>query len=159
MNSSECFAGVDSNCSRACWQWKRDTSSDEVTGHFAVLLIAYKLLAQSDAERDRIARLLCDTAAYIQDGGYVFVDPVSGKGTSWGYWDPAQLNGVPGKPDERGENSLELLGYMGAAARVCDATGISSPAGRFGKAFAELVTEHGYDVNAVRRASASQGWP
>lgn len=50
--------------------------------------------------RARVARLLCDTAAYLQDGGWVFVDPVSGKGTSWGYWDPAQLNGVPGKPDE-----------------------------------------------------------
>ena len=35
-----------------------------------------------------------------------------------GYWDADQLNGVPGKPNERGENSLELLGFLAAAGRI-----------------------------------------
>ena len=108
-----CFQGLDganspqstknNNC---CWGWKRDTSSDEVTGHVFTLLVVHELLARNAYEKERAARLLCDTVAYLQvrpifrifqtnavalsslsacqDGGYVFVDPVSGKGTSWG---------------------------------------------------------------------------
>ena len=49
--------------------------------------------------------------SYILLGKLKLIDPVSGKGTSWGYWDPIQLNGIPGKPNERGENSLEVLGF------------------------------------------------
>jgi hypothetical protein len=107
VNSSVCYAGVDAaadvEAGQCCWEWKRDTSTDETDGHFATLLLAHELLARTGAERARAARLLCDSMAYIQDGGWVLVDPVSRKGTSWGYWDPAQLNGVPGKPDERGQ--------------------------------------------------------
>ena len=165
VNSSACFAGVDLSAAAAaaaadadadadagggecCWTWKRDTSSDEVTAHFFVLALAHERLARTDAERARVARLVCSTAGYIVDGGYVFVDPVSGKGTSWAYWDPAQLNGVPGKPNERGQNSLELLGILAVAAKVCDGGG-SGGGGRFGAAFATMVREHGYDRNAV----------
>ena len=93
------------------------------------------------------------------------MDPISGKGTSWGYWDPEQLNGVPGKPNERGENSLELLGFLAAAAKVCDpraaqlmgrngASHTQGP-GRFGTAFAEMVTQHGYSSNAVNALATS----
>ena len=148
VNSSVCYAGVDPpGATSCCWKWKRDTSSDEVVGHVFTLLVVYELLARTDTERTRVARPLCQTMAYLQDNGYIFVDPISGKGTSWGYWDPGQLNGVPGKPDERGENSLELLGFLAAAAHVCDAS--ASPPGRFGKAFALMVTKHGYDQNTI----------
>lgn len=151
VNSTACYAGVDNvtsvDSTSCCWQWKRDTSSDEVTGHFFTLLLAHELLSRTAAERVRVGRLLCATAAYLQDGGWVFVDPVTKRGTTWGYWDPAQLNGVPGKMDERGENSLEVLGYLAAAAKICDAT--SQPPGRFGAAFVAFVTEHAYDVNTV----------
>lgn len=147
-NSSVCFDGVDpAGATTCCWQWKRDTSSDEVTGHVFTLLVVHQLLAQTVAEKARVARPLCQTVGYILDGGLIFIDPISGKGTSWGYWDPAQLNGVPGKPDERGENSLELLSYLAAAALLCDAT--ATPPGRYGNAFAEMVLKHGYDENTV----------
>eukprot|EP00936_MAST-01D_sp_MAST-1D-sp1_P001367 g1367.t1 len=166
VNSSACYAGIDDAAvvargSRCCWIWKRDTSSDEVTGHFFTLLLAHELLAQSAPERARVAALLCASAAYIVDGGYIFVDPVSQRGTSWGYWSPELLNGVPGKPNERGQNSLELLGFLAAAAKVCDASHdstLSQPPGRFGAAFAELVRAHGYDrntLNALNTAPAA----
>eukprot|EP00040_Diaphanoeca_grandis_P035874 m.226675 g.226675 ORF g.226675 m.226675 type:complete len:542 (-) comp33500_c1_seq1:160-1785(-) len=152
VNSSVCYDGVDTDTSKpCCWQWKRDTSSDEVTGHFFTLLVAHEMLAITDAERGRVSRLLCDTATYLLDGKLVFVDPISKKGTSWGYWDPAQLNGVPGKPNERGENSLEVLGFMAAAAKICP-----QPAStRFGEAFATLVREHQYDVNTINALATS----
>ena len=163
VNSSACYTGVDDAAAtdadadadagggECCWTWKRDTSSDEVTAHFFVLALAHERLARTDAERARVARLVCSTAAYIVDGGYVFVDPVSGNGTSWAYWDPAQLNGVPGKPNERGQNSLELLSILAVAAKVCDGGGGGGGGGggRFGAAFATMVREHGYDRNAV----------
>ena len=97
--------------------WKRDTSSDEVdgerptapyrwhlgcillksasnihmwlrTGHIASLALAHSLLAETDAERARIAATVCATVDYIVKGGLVYVDPVTGKRTTWGYWDP-----------------------------------------------------------------------
>lgn len=152
VNSSVCYAGVDPNGAKpgqCCWRWKRDTSSDEVTGHFFTLLLVHELLARSATERARAARLLCATAAYLEDGAWLLVDPVTKRGTTWGYWDPAQLNGVPGKPGERGLNSLELLGYLAAAARVCPAGDGRTGRARFAKAFRGLVEEHRYDTNTV----------
>ena len=147
VNSSECYAGVDEPGKGCCWVWKRDTSSDEVTGHFFTLLVVHELLARTATEKRRAARLLCSSAAYLVDGGFQLIDPITKKRTSWGYWDPASLNGVPGKMNERGENSLEMLGYLAAAAKICDAT--STPRGRFGAAFAGLVRDHRYDVNTL----------
>jgi hypothetical protein len=81
--------------------------------------LAYDLLAQNEAEKVRIARLLCDTTSYIVDHDFVFIDPLTGNRTSWGYWSPQILNAVGvggskgvgdhGKPNERGLNSLEML--------------------------------------------------
>jgi hypothetical protein len=150
VNSSACYAGVDDDCAEACWIWKRDTSSDEVTGHFFTQLLAWKYLARTGAERDRVANTLCATADYLLQGKLRFIDPISGKGTSWGYWDPEQLNGIPGKPNERGENSLEALSFMAAAARVC-----KDPTKPYGKMFAALVREHGYGENVVLAMATS----
>jgi hypothetical protein len=76
---------------------------------------------------------------------------VSGKGTSWGYWDPGSLNGVPGKPNERGGNSLQALAFMASASRVCD----NATSHRFGDAVVSLVRDHGYDYNAINAMATS----
>lgn len=68
------------------------------------------MLARTETERARIAAPLCKSAAYIVDHGMTLFDPSTGRRTTWGYWDPADLNGVPGKMDERGGNSHEALG-------------------------------------------------
>ena len=154
VNSSVCYAGVDPpGATDCCWTWKRDTSSDEVTGHIFAMFTVHELVAKSDVERARAAAPLCATVANIVDSGFILVDPVTGKGTSWGYWDPDQLNRVPGKPGERNENSLELLGYLAAAAKICDAS--ASPRGRFGRAFASMVADHLYDANVINALATS----
>ena len=155
VNSSVCYAGIDHPVGHpapasCCWTWKRDTSSDEVTGHFFTMLQAWMFLADNQDEKDRIATTLCNTANYLVEGDLLFIDPISKKGTSWGYWDPAQLNGVPGKPNERGENSLEVLGFMAAAARVCGHNDT-----RYAATFASLVRDHHYDINAVNAMATS----
>jgi hypothetical protein len=179
VNSTKCFDGVDKVDGPCCWTYKRDTSTDEVTGHFYTLALVHDLLATNDDERRRVALPICRTAKYIVDGGFVFIDPFTGNRTSWGYWDPAELNGIPGKDGERGENSLEILSYLALAARICDdkTKSLPKPSGRsprgwpsppspsssasppfvapfngttFGEAFAFLVREpNNYDLNMV----------
>ena len=150
VNSAECYDGVDVDKSNCCWTWKRDTSSDEVTGHFFTMLQAWMFLAENQSEKDRVAEKLCNTAEYLLDGNLRFIDPISKKGTSWGYWDPEQLNGVPGKPNERGENSLEVLGFLAAATRVCGTNNT-----HFADTFASLVRDHQYDINVVNAMATS----
>ena len=58
------------------------------TGHIASLALAHSLLAETDAERARIAATVCATVDYVVKGGLVYVDPVTGNRTTWGYWDP-----------------------------------------------------------------------
>lgn len=80
VNSTACYAGIDSVTTNlsCCWTWKRDTSSDEVTGHFFTMLLAWKFLARNDAEKTRIASTLCATADYILKGKLRFIDPIYG---------------------------------------------------------------------------------
>jgi hypothetical protein len=131
MNSTECYSGVDAlDTERCCWSFKADTSTDETDGHFYALHLAYDELAETEAERIRVARLMCNLASYIVDGGYVYIDPLTGNRTTWGYWSPAILNAVGmggsngvgdlGKPNERGLNSLEMISYLAVAHKVRD---------------------------------------
>ena len=75
VNSSVCYNGVDedshsSPSNSCCWIWKRDTSSDEVTGHFFTMLQAYLYLAETKEEKNRVRVKLCDTADYLIQGTY-----------------------------------------------------------------------------------------
>ena len=153
VNSSECYAGIDTPDQDCCWTWKRDTSSDEVDGHVFALSIAHDYLATTAAERLRIAEPMCSMIAHIVDAGFVLIDPITGSHSTWGYWDPGTLNKVPNPKGDRGLNSLELLSYLASAARICDGNeALSSPKGKlrtFGEAFVHLVRDHGYGRNMV----------
>jgi hypothetical protein len=106
-------------------------------------------LAENDGERERVAGTMCDTADYLIRGDLKFIDPVTNVGTHWGYWDPEQLNGIPGKPNERGENSLEVLGFMAAAAKICPNST------KYSDVFVDLVRNHQYDVNVINAMATS----
>jgi hypothetical protein len=77
---------VDAECGKACWQYKRDTSTDETTGHLFALALMHDLLAVTPAEKAKPAYLICNMAKYIADNGFVYIDPATGNRTSWGYW-------------------------------------------------------------------------
>lgn len=65
--------------------------------------------------------------------------------------DPADLNGIPGKPGERGGNGLEVLGYLGVGSQLC-------PDGeKFAALFARLVRVDGYGENALNGHATSPG--
>ena len=146
-----------------------------VDGHFYGLHLAYDILANNEDEKLRAARLLCNAAAYIVDHEFVYVDPLTGNRTSWGYWSPSILNGVGvgpsngvgnhGKPNERGLNSLEILSYLSVAHKVCNAHPNAVPAlahpahGTYGDALASLVLDpNNYGENLLNVHLTNPGY-
>jgi len=89
-------------------QWKGDTSSDEIVGHFFLLSIAYDLL-EDPALKARLATAARRMMDHIIAHGYNLVD-VTGKPTTWGKWSPEYFTGS-GKSDSA-LNALELLSFL-----------------------------------------------
>lgn len=89
-------------------QWKGDTSSDEIVGHYFLLSVAYDTLddAALKARMANAARLMMD---YILSHGYTLID-VTGKPTTWGKWSPEYFAGR-GKSDSP-LNAAELLSFL-----------------------------------------------
>ena len=56
---------MDDGSTPCCWQWKRDTSSDEVDGHIAAFAVAHAVLAETTEEKARLAGTLCATVQYL----------------------------------------------------------------------------------------------
>jgi hypothetical protein len=160
VNSTVCYTGVDDldsaptggdggpedgSVSKCCWTYKRDTSSDEVMGHVWAFTAVHQLLAKTAAEKRRVARSLCKAVKYIVDGGDDFIDPTTGRRTTWGYWDSTKLNGIPGAMDERGGNALELLAFLAAANKICPVAEYSQPENAtFGGHFVDRIRNHQY---------------
>jgi hypothetical protein len=122
------------------WDFKGDTSSDEMDGHFFAYALYYELVD------DEVVRLrIVDTARRVMDGiiagGYYLRNP-EGKPTRWGVWAPEKLNESPRWWAERGLNSLEILAYLKAAEYV---TGDR----KYHEAARELIDKHGYAKNTV----------
>jgi len=89
-------------------QWKGDTSSDELVGHFLILSVAYDLL-DDPALKPRLATAARRMMDYIISHGYNLVD-VTGKPTTWGKWSPEYFKGK-GKSDSA-LNAAELLSFL-----------------------------------------------
>lgn len=94
------------------WQWKGDTSSDEVNGHFYAVHLFHDLVAQGP-EKKRAAQHLARIAGHIIDNGWVLRD-MDGKPTRWGRWDPDYLLRPYGWLS-RGLNGMEAQAYMRTA--------------------------------------------
>ena len=124
------------------WLWKRDTSSDEITGHFCGYLFYYRLLADEE-EKGRVRRHVRKIMDYIVDNGFNLID-VDGTYTRWGVWAPEQLNDDPRWLPERYANSLEILSYL---AVTFDMTGDD----KYRSAAHHLLYDHHYLENITKR--------
>jgi len=128
------------------WEWKGDTSSDELDGHFLAYSVFYDLVADGP-EKMRVQRLVRRVMDTIIENDWYLVD-LDGKPTRWGVWNPKQLNDgqpVHGLQDEdwsqeRGLNSLEILSHLKAAHHI---TG--DP--KYQTKYMELVEKHRYAEN------------
>lgn len=117
------------------FEWKGDTSSDEIVGHFFAYSVYYDLAAAPE-EKPAIRAVVARIAAHILDHDRYLVGP-SGKPTTWGKWSPAYF------ADKRALgwcdaplNSLELLSFLKTAQHI---TGEQ----RFAAEYRKLI-EEGY---------------
>ena len=118
------------------WEWKGDTSSDELDGHFFAYGIYYDLVAD-EREKTEIAEVVGRIADHLVEHGLQLVD-LDGEHTRWGVFDPEHLHGS--WREECGLNSLEILAGLRVAHHVCGGS-------KYLEAYRELVAEHGYDLN------------
>jgi hypothetical protein len=116
------------------WQWKGDTSSDEIVGHYLVYPIYYDLVADEE-EKKKIRAVIGRITNHIIDNGYRLID-ADGKVTTWGWWGP---EAVWGDPDETGLRALHILSHLRVAIHI---TG--EP--KFQAAYQELINKHRYHL-------------
>ncbi len=121
------------------FEWKGDTSSDELCSHFYSTSIFLELAAQGEEIAQAKAHL-AGIADHLINHGWKLVD-VTGRPTRWGRWDPDYFNSDEGRFD-RGLQSLEMLSFMKTAGSL---TGES----RFRDAYHKLV-DLGYPANTLR---------
>ena len=131
------------------WEWKGDTSSDEIAGHFFAYSIYYDLVADEE-EKKRIRRIVSRIMDHIIEHQWYLVD-ADGKPTRWGVWNPEQLNSnhlIHGLQDEDwheecGLNSLLILAHLKTAYHI---TGQE----KYQKKYFELIEKYGYADNTVQ---------
>jgi len=132
------------------WEWKGDTSSDEIDGHYFAWGICWDLAADPE-ERAAMAGAVRRVTDHILDHGFALVD-IDGRPTRWGMWAPERLNHDPAWRAERGLNSLEVLSYLKVAAHI---TGER----RYEQAYQDLVRNHHYALNALRQRVVPGDFP
>ncbi len=123
------------------WWWKGDTSSDELDGHFFAYSVYFDLAA-TESQKKQIRPVVGRIMDHLIQGGLYYRDP-SGRITTWGCWAPESLNRDPEWIAERGLNSMEILSYLKTAHHITGAK-------RFHQKAQELITKHGYALNAIR---------
>lgn len=122
------------------WEWKGDTSSDELDGHYFAWPIYYDLVAD-ESDKEQIRRVCTRVTDHLLDHGYYLVD-LDGQPTRWGVWAPERLNDDPQWRAERGLNSLEILSYLKVAHHL---TGTR----RYADAYRDLIANHHYALNMI----------
>ncbi len=122
------------------FNWKGDTSSDEVTAHFYSVSVFHDLVAQGE-EKELAKEHLIRIATYILENDWMLID-MDGEPTRWGRWNPEYLLRPYGYND-RGLNGLEALSFMQTAYAL-------SGDEKFMEGYEELVG-FGYLTNTLRQ--------
>ena len=122
-------------------EWKGETSSDEMTGHFFGLSLYYDLCAD-EKEKKEIALALSKIMDHILSHEYTLCD-VDGLPTTWAHWGPHELNNDEKWFWERGINSLELLAFLKI---VYHMTGDE----KYQKEYEKLIRTQNYALNCVQ---------
>jgi hypothetical protein len=122
------------------WDWKGDTSSDELCGHIFGYEIYHRIVAD-EKEKQEIAGIVNRIMTRIVDDGYLWKGP-GGKVTRWGVWSPEKLNGDLRWWWERGLNSLEILAFLRVAHDI-------TANEKFANAIDDLTKVHAYHMNTV----------
>ncbi len=111
------------------FEWKGDTSSDELCSHFYAVGLFLELAAQG-SEKSQAKNHLARIASHLIRHRWRLMD-IDGKPTRWGRWDPEYFQSEEGMFDS-GLQSLEILSFLKTAEW---ATGDA----QFGAAYQTLV--------------------
>ena len=122
-------------------EFKGDTSSDEIVGHEYVYPLVHDLLATNEDERKRAFVLLFNLTNHILTHDWYLVGE-NGTRTSWGIWNPNEVNNDNNFQDDRGLNSMEILSYLLQ-------TYAFSGDQRFLDGFKFLIESYSYDINLI----------
>jgi hypothetical protein len=124
--------------------FKGTASSDEVVGHN----MAYPIYA--DLVQGPLAQvatdLLVNLTRYIVVNNFTLVD-VTGLPSQWGHWEPAYINVLPDWADDRGINSVEILGLISSALKYLPANGADAKLLTTG--FNYLALQNDYYTNMI----------
>lgn len=132
----EWIQSADFNC-----EWKCETSSDEMTGHFFGMSLYYDLCAD-DEEKEEIRKALCGIMDHIVAHDYRLVDH-DGLPTTWANWDPMLLNYDDKWFFERGINSLELLAFLKVCSHISDDD-------KYKTLYDDFVRKYRYPLNVMQ---------
>ncbi len=138
-SSSRLTMGWHNSTALPGYTWEGDTSSDEVAGHAMAYTVAQQWLAPAGGDdASSAAATLLHLTRYVVGNNFTLVD-VTGKPTTWGRWDPAEINWGRDWSDERGLNAVEMLAMLAGAAEAV-AVPNSGGAGNDTAAFAAATT-------------------
>jgi hypothetical protein len=124
------------------YEWKADTSSDEIVGHFFAFGIACDLLPD-EALKQRIRETARRIMDHILEHGYNLTD-VNGKPTTWGKWSREYFESRAGRSDSA-LNALELLSFLKTAEHITGDT-------RYGREYRKAAVELKYLEQTTRYA-------
>ncbi len=91
-------------------EWRGETSSDEMVGHFFAASWYYDLCANAE-EKQEVAQSIAAIADHMIENDFQLID-ATGEPTTWAHWAPDDLNNDDRWTWEKGTNSLELLAFM-----------------------------------------------
>lgn len=93
------------------WEWKGDTSSDEITAQTFAHAVLYETCARTPEEKNRVARNYTRMVDHILRHNLYLVGP-DGQPTLWGRWHPDYVNSYPPTIFDRRLNSAEIISFL-----------------------------------------------
>ena len=128
------------------YEWKADTSSDEIVGHYYLFAIAYDLLGDANLKK-KIAATCTRMTDHILDNGLNLID-AHGQPTYWGQWNEEYFRSERGRPDSP-LNALEILSFLKTAHHI---TGNE----RYAREYRRLAVDRGYAALAAKYIALRQ---
>jgi hypothetical protein len=124
-------------------QFRGDTSSDQITGYEFVFPLVHDLLAENETERQIVYTLLLNITTHILTHDWYLIGEYHNH-TTWGIWNPKQVNNDSFYQEARSLNSLQILSFLLQ-------TYAYSGDERFLDGANLLIESYQYDVNLINQ--------
>jgi hypothetical protein len=124
-------------------QFKGDTSSDEIVGHQYVYPLMHDFISDTDIQRQLVYSILFNITNHILTHNWYLIGEY-GNHTTWGIWNPKEMNNDPFYQETRGLNSLQILAFL---FQIYAYSGDQ----RFLNGINTLINQYQYDVNLINQ--------